>query len=60
MMLGAYVAITFIAIWDWPYYWAVPATIAVMALVGIVLERILLRPMIGEPHFAVLMLTIGL
>ena len=60
MMLGAYVAITFITIWDWPYYWAVPATIAVMALVGVVLERILLRPMIGEPHFAVLMLTIGL
>ena len=60
MMLGAYVAITFISIWDWPYYWAVPAAIAVMALVGVVLERILLRPMIGEPHFAVLMLTIGL
>ena len=60
MMLGAYVAITFITIWDWPYYWAVPAAIAVMALVGVVLERILLRPMIGEPHFAVLMLTIGL
>jgi len=60
MMLGAYVAITFITIWDWPYYWAVPATIAVMAVVGVVLERILLRPMIGEPHFAVLMLTIGL
>ena len=60
MMLGAYVAITFITIWDWPYYWAVPAAIAVMALVGVVLERILLRPMIGEPHFAVLMMTIGL
>ena len=60
MMLGAYVAITFITIWDWPYYWAVPATILVMAGVGVVLERLLLRPMIGEPHFAVLMLTIGL
>jgi len=31
-----------------------------MALVGMVLERLLLRPMIGEPHFAVLMLIIGL
>ncbi len=60
MMLGAYVAITFITIWDWPYYWAVPATILVMAGVGVILERLLLRPMIGEPHFAVLMLTIGL
>ena len=31
-----------------------------MALAGALLERLLLRPMIGEPHFAVLMLTIGL
>ncbi len=60
MMLGAYVGITFISIWDWPFWWALPATIGVMALVGVVLERLLLRPMIGEPHFAVLMLTIGL
>ncbi|NOX51413.1 MAG: branched-chain amino acid ABC transporter permease [Gammaproteobacteria bacterium] len=60
MMLGAYVAITFINIWDWPFYWAFPATVLVMAAVGVVLERVLLRPMIGEPHFAVLMLTIGL
>ncbi len=60
MMLGAYVAITFIHIWDWPFLWAFPATILVMAVIGVVLERVLLRPMIGEPHFAVLMLTIGL
>ncbi|MEM9623103.1 MAG: branched-chain amino acid ABC transporter permease [Pseudomonadota bacterium] len=60
MMLGAYVAITFISIWDWPFWWALPATIMTMAVVGIILERALLRPMIGEPHFAVLMLTIGL
>ncbi len=60
MMLGAYVAITFISIWDWPYYWAFPATVLVMAAIGVALERLLLRPMIGEPHFAVLMLTIGL
>ena len=60
MMLGAYVAITFLHIFDWPFIWAFAATVVVMALVGVVLERLLLRPMIGEPHFAVLMLTIGL
>ncbi len=60
MMLGAYVAITFISFWGWPFWWALPATMLVMAAVGVVLERLLLRPMIGEPHFAVLMLTIGL
>ena len=60
MMLGAYFAITFVTVLEWPFFWAVLATILCMALVGAVLERLLLRPMIGEPHFAVLMLTIGL
>ena len=60
MMLGAYVAITFVSLWDWPFIFAFPATIAVMAILGVIIERVLLRPMIGEPHFAVLMLTIGL
>jgi branched-chain amino acid transport system permease protein len=43
-----------------PFVPGVLAAMAVMALLGAVLERLLLRPMIGEPHFAVLMLTIGL
>ena len=60
MMLGAYVAITFTVLWEWPFFWGVLAAIVVMALIGVILERLLLRPMIGEPHFAVLMLTIGL
>ncbi|MDA1076135.1 MAG: branched-chain amino acid ABC transporter permease [Proteobacteria bacterium] len=60
MMLGAYVAVTFINILGWPFGWGLLATLAVMALVGVVLERLLFRPMLGEPHFAVLMLTIGL
>ena len=60
MMLGAYVGITFISLWEWPLLFAIPATLLVMAILGVVLERLLLRPMIGEPHFAVLMLTIGL
>ena len=46
--------------WEWPFLWAFIATIVTMAVVGVLLERLLLRPMIGEPHFAVLMLTIGL
>ncbi len=60
MMLGAFVAVTLINIMGLPFVWGFLGTLAVMALVGVVLERLLLRPMIGEPHFAVLMLTIGL
>lgn len=60
MMLGAYVAFTFINVLEWPFLPGIVATLVVMAAVGVVIERLLLRPMIGEPPFAVLMLTIGL
>ena len=60
MMIGAFVAVTFINILEWPFIWGLLATLGVMAVIGVLLERLLLRPMIGEPHFAVLMLTIGL
>ena len=60
MMFGAFVAVTFINILEWPFLPALVATLAVMALFGVIVERVFLRPMIGEPPFAVLMLTIGL
>jgi branched-chain amino acid transport system permease protein len=60
MMLGAFVAVTLVNIMGLPFFWGFVGTVAAMALVGVMLERLLLRPMIGEPHFAVLMLTIGL
>ena len=60
MMLGAYIAFTFINVLEWGFVPGFLATVLVMAAVGMLLERVLLRPMIGEPPFAVLMLTIGL
>lgn len=60
MMIGAFVAYTFINILAWPYFYGVIATLVSMAIIGVLLERLLIRPMLGEPPFAVLMLTIGL
>jgi branched-chain amino acid transport system permease protein len=60
MMLGAFVAVTLINLMELPFIWGFLGTLGFMALVGVALERVLLRRMIGEPHFAVLMLTIGL
>ena len=60
MMLGAFVGFTFINVLELPFFWGVLATIGVMAIFGVILERLVLRPMIGEPPFAVLMITIGL
>lgn len=39
---------------------AVIATLIVSALLGVLTERLVIRPMIGEPVFAVVMVTIGL
>jgi branched-chain amino acid transport system permease protein len=60
MMLGAYVAFTYVNVAGLPFYLAFIATVLTMAAIGAVIERIVLRPMIGEPPFAVLMITIGL
>lgn len=60
MMLGAFVAFTFTNLLGWPFWMAIIMTLLVMAAFGAVTERLILRPMIGEPPFSVLMLTIGL
>lgn len=60
MMLGAFFAYTYLNLLDMHFLLALPATILTMALLGALTERVMIRPMIGEPHFSVLMLTIGL
>lgn len=60
MMLGAFIGFTYINVLGLSFFWGVIATIATMAFIGVVVERIVLRPMIGEPPFATLMITIGL
>jgi branched-chain amino acid transport system permease protein len=60
MMLGAFLALTFINILGFPFVWGLLATGVAMAAIGVLIERVILRPMIGEPPFAVLMITIGL
>ncbi|MXZ45124.1 MAG: branched-chain amino acid ABC transporter permease [Gammaproteobacteria bacterium] len=60
MMLGAFITITLINHLHWNYFLAVVIAIGVMGLFGLALERLLLRRMIGESPFAVLMVTIGI
>lgn len=60
MMLGAFIAYTFLNVLGFPPLVGLVATVAVMAVIGVIIERVVLRPMIGEPLFAVLMITIGL
>jgi len=60
MMLGAFCGLALVTLLGWPYWLAVPVTVAVMALFGLALERAVIRPVLGQPAFAIVMLTIGI
>ncbi|MDQ1238325.1 MAG: branched-chain amino acid transport system permease protein [Thermodesulfobacteriota bacterium] len=59
MMLGAFVCYALIVA-GIPFYGAMLITVVMAMAFGLVTERLVLRPMIGEPQFAVVMITIGL
>jgi branched-chain amino acid transport system permease protein len=59
-MAGAYFFYMFQVQAGLPVWWSVAAAVASMFLVGILIERLCLRRMVGEPVIAILMLTIGL
>ncbi|MCW5774549.1 MAG: branched-chain amino acid ABC transporter permease [Rhodospirillaceae bacterium] len=60
LMLGAFIGWTFIVPLGLPYAVAFVLTIAAMAVIGAGLDRFVMRQIIGQPHFAGIMLTIGL
>src|SRR5215467_13878192 len=60
LMLGAFTCYMFV-VWYHLGYWAAFAlAVALVALFGAVLDWAVLRRVIGQPQFAVVMLTIGL
>jgi branched-chain amino acid transport system permease protein len=60
VILGAYLTYNAHHTWGLPFYLAVPVAMAICALVGAATERVVLRRMVGQPPFAVIMVTIGL
>lgn len=60
MMLGAFCGLALMTVLGWPFWVAVLASIAAMALFGVLLERIVVRPILGQPAFSIVMLTIGI
>ncbi len=68
MMLGAYIAyemlvefkVSFLGIDGLGLVPALIAAAVIMGLLGILVERLILRPLVGEPVISVIMVTIGL
>ena len=59
MMLGAFVGLAAMTMLGFPYWLAVLSSIVGMALFGVALERLVIRPILGQPAFSIVMLTIG-
>ena len=60
MMLGAFCGLACMTMLGFPFWLAVLPAIVAMALFGILLERIVIRPILGQPAFSIVMLTIGI
>jgi len=60
MMLGAFTCYMFVVWYGFGYWTALTLALAIVALFGAALDWLVLRRVIGQPQFAVVMLTIGL
>jgi branched-chain amino acid transport system permease protein len=60
LMLGAYVCLAVFSTANVPFVAAFALTLLFSVVLGVLMERVLLRPMIGEPVISVIMLTLGL
>ena len=60
MMFGAYFCFSMVVQYKVPWIWAFLITILFSIALALVVERLILRPMIGEPVISIIMVTIGL
>ncbi len=60
MMLGAFGGLAGMTMVGFPFWLAVVSSILAMAVFGVLLERAVIRPILGQPAFSIVMLTIGI
>jgi branched-chain amino acid transport system permease protein len=60
VVLGAFLSYNFTQTWDLPFALGALLALVTTALVGIGFEALILRRMVGQPVFAVIMITIGM
>jgi branched-chain amino acid transport system permease protein len=60
VMIGGYLGFTFLVTFHLPVWASILAAIAVAIIMGLLIERLTLRPLVGQPVLAVIMMTIAL
>ena len=60
MMLGAFIGLVMMTSLGFPFWLAFGSAVLAMGAFGVVLERLVIRPILGQPAFSIVMLTIGI
>jgi branched-chain amino acid transport system permease protein len=60
LLIGTYVCLTLVTAYDIPFFAALILTLMFSMILGFAVERVVLRPFIGEPVISMIMATIGL
>jgi branched-chain amino acid transport system permease protein len=60
VMIGGYLGYTFLVTFHLPVWASLLAAIAVAAIMGVLIERLALRPLVGQSVLAIIMMTIAL
>jgi branched-chain amino acid transport system permease protein len=60
MMVGAFIGLALMTMLGLPFWLAVLLSIMAMGLFGIVTERLVIRPILGQPAFSIVMVTFGI
>lgn len=60
ILIGAFLFWTLIGLLQWPLWLSIIITVAIASLLGIAIERLTMRPLIGQPILSSLMMTLGL
>ena len=60
VMIGGYLGYTFLVTFHLPVWASLLAAIAVAAIMGLLIERLALRPLVGQSVLAIIMMTIAL
>ncbi|MBA7629619.1 High-affinity branched-chain amino acid transport system permease protein LivH [subsurface metagenome] len=60
VMIGGYLGFTFLITFGLPIWAALLLAIAAASIMGLLIERLTLRPLVGQPLLAIIMMTIAL
>src|SRR5262249_1527919 len=60
LLIGAWICWFLLTRYQVPFWLGFPITLAFMMILGLLVQVIVLRPMIGEPVISIIMATIGL